>query len=341
MSSEVFLRNVSSDAKFQTLDKKEQQKMLMPIVVLVFLFVGILGNFLALVKLTRKRCYINGSYTLMLRCLIANNLIGLMGIATMYIAKRSISQHLMPEYSRWFCASWVIFRFFGLSSGCIAAIMSIDRYIILKHPVYYHEHLTRNFNRNAILALTLLAGIITFFPLFGFGIYFDEKTKQCLRYKEAKTQQDRAYAILFLIFGCIICSTIVTCNTFVVKAILFKRWRRISNSSSSSSLSKPSDVDIKFSKLIIFLSLIFVVCWMPQMISIVLALKANPLPHEHWFYKIADLLTALLFTLDPYVYVLSGKNLVQCCSCRWRRRRMLVPDRDQTGIDDGTVDLDL
>lgn len=253
-----------------------------------------------------------------------------MGVLVLVIAKRSISKHLIPEYSQWFCASWLIFRFFGLSSGCIAVIMSIDRYIVLNHPIFYHENLTRKFNRNAILALTLVAGIITFFPLFGFGIYFDEKTKQCLRYREATNQQDRAYAILFLIFGSIICLTIVTCNTFVIRALLYKKPKRLSITcalSSQSSLSTPSDVDVKFSKLMALLSLIFVVCWMPQMISIILALKSNPLPHEHWFYKIADLLTALLFTLDPYIYVLSGKNFANCWSCRWRRRqRQSSPD---------------
>ncbi|XP_055841983.1 prostaglandin E2 receptor EP2 subtype-like [Episyrphus balteatus] len=325
MDSQVFLKNdssgVNANASFQSSLVKKDKKMLIAII-FVFLSIGILGNFLALVKLARKRRYNNGSYTLMLRCLTANNLIGLMGVSTMVIVKRTVPPNILLEYNHWFCASWVVFRFFGISSGCIAMIMSIDRYIILNHPVIYQEHFTRKFNRNAILALTLVAGIITFFPLFGFGIYFNDESRQCLRYREAKTLRDRAYAILFLVFGSLICITIVTCNTFVIRAILYKKRRRFSNSSSSSSqssLTKALDINIKFSKLMAFLSLIFVICWMPQMISIVLALKTNPLPKEHWFFKLAEALIALLFTLDPYVYVLSGRNLLNCWCCRSKK----------------------
>ncbi|XP_055914576.1 rhodopsin, GQ-coupled-like [Eupeodes corollae] len=349
--SEVFSKNdsisvymnASSMESFSLLEKDKKEKKVLALTVFIFLAVGILGNLLALIKLARKRNFSNSSYTLMLRFLISNNLIGLVGVTTMVIATRILSKNITMEYSRWFCACWVVFRYFGMSSGCIAVIMSIDRFMILSHPVFYREHFSRRFIRNAIIGLTFVAGIITFLPFFGFGIYFDDETKKCLRYREAKTLSDRGYAILFLIFGSLICITIVTCNTFVMKAILYKnRSRRISNSSSSSSqssLTKASSVDIKFSKLMAFLSLTFVICWMPQMVSIILALKPNPLPENHWFFNLADKLIALLFTLDPYIYVLSGKNLIQCWCWCWPKRSLRL--RNQVSSNNNTIDYSL
>ena len=58
--------------------------------------------------------------------------------------------------------------------------------------------------KKTIQLLILIATLITFLPLTGFGVYFDEDEQKCLRYRDATSILDISYAYLFMIFGKII-----------------------------------------------------------------------------------------------------------------------------------------
>ena len=45
------------------------------------------------------------------------------------------------------------------------------------------------------------AAILTFAPLFGVGIYYDEYEKKCLRYRDADDIVDVTYAFVFFFVG--------------------------------------------------------------------------------------------------------------------------------------------
>ncbi|KAK8744775.1 hypothetical protein OTU49_000609 [Cherax quadricarinatus] len=91
--------------------------------------------------------------------------------------------------------------------------------------------------------------------------------------------------------------------------MLPRRHSRASCRSSSSTCGDPSmnhatTEELSFARLMAVLSIIFVVCWVPQLTTIIVAqlVGSNPLYKE--IYKVADLFIALNFTLDPYMYVL-------------------------------------
>ncbi|XP_055841980.1 prostaglandin D2 receptor [Episyrphus balteatus] len=332
------------------------------VIVFLFFILGVLGNFLALVILARKRTSKNSKYTLMLRCLSTNNLIGLMGMLTQLLLKLYLPESILADFVRLRCIGLVVWRFFGLSSGCIAAVMALERWMALAKPFIYHKHITLHVVRQTIHVLIAVATVITFLPFVGFGVYFNEKTRQCQRYREAETLWDKSYAVLFLAFGCLLCVVIVACNLFVTRVLCFiGRSKTLTHSRNYKAVNREKDNDvntalyqsnsaantttspdeIKFAKLMTYLSISFVICWMPQMVSIVLALKENPLPKDHWFFGLADILMALHFTSDPYVYVLSRTKqpVVMNYVKRWRcglRRSLSDQSRLRTGVDNTT-----
>ena len=113
--------------------------------------------------------------------------------------------------------------------------------------------------------------------------------------------------------------------------------RRISRSSSrmralkhTESLEAATHEELAFAKLMAFLCVLFVLCWLPQMITIPLAqLKPFWGPGQK-FTRIADFSLLLHFMLDPFVYVLQRctrtadgfrplKDLVVALRCCGRR----------------------
>ncbi|XP_055384269.1 uncharacterized protein LOC129613945 [Condylostylus longicornis] len=384
-------------------------------IVAIFFILGVIGNFLALVILSKKKNTKNSKYTLMLRCLTTNNLIGLTGMLIQLILTEYIPVLNGNTFARSNCIARVVWRFFGLSSGCIALVMAAERWMALARPFTYHKHITYNVVKRTIQFLISMATIITFLPLIGFGVYYEETKHKCLRYRDATMFWDMTYAYIFMIFGTLLCTIIVVCNLFVVRVLCFIGYHKskksihynlvnrernlnasnsttltntttaststtftmnlnsnsvnealISNtdidnnsrchssyhhqnhhhhhhapslnscnaqntmSSSCSSFGSKreaitrgksngscnghgslyhqnsiSNTEKNFAKLMTFLSISFVICWMPQMISVPLALMPNRLPNKHWFFTISDILMALHFTFDPYIYVIS------------------------------------
>lgn len=55
------------------------------------------------------------------------------------VLKIYLPQDVFKQYIKWDCVGKVIWRFFGLSSGCIAAVMAIERWMALARPFIYHK----------------------------------------------------------------------------------------------------------------------------------------------------------------------------------------------------------
>lgn len=73
------------------------------------------------------------------RCLLTNNFIGLVGMLTTLLLKFYLPPEVFEQYNKWDCVGKVVCRFFGLSSGCIAAVMAIERWMALARPFIYHK----------------------------------------------------------------------------------------------------------------------------------------------------------------------------------------------------------
>ncbi|KAB7503419.1 hypothetical protein Anas_04862 [Armadillidium nasatum] len=111
-----------------------------------------------------------------------------------------------------------------------------------------------------------------------------------------------------------LCTCIVCCNLSVIRVLcdMGKRMisRRYSGSScrSTSSRCEPlynnaTPEELSFARLMAVLSIFFVICWVPQLVTIIAA-QHSLLQSKSHIYRAADVLIALNFTLDPYLYVL-------------------------------------
>jgi prostaglandin E receptor 4 len=99
------------------------------------------------------------------------------------------------------CFVRLIWRFFGMSSGCVAFVMAIERYFALTKPFVYCQHFTNGLIKRLILITWTSCAALTFAPVFGFGIFCDYHAKKCSRYRDATEPVDIAYAFLFFLVG--------------------------------------------------------------------------------------------------------------------------------------------
>ncbi|XP_058788619.1 prostaglandin E2 receptor EP4 subtype isoform X2 [Phymastichus coffea] len=297
------------------------------------LCLGILGNLAALSILLHKDKRRNRKHLLMLRCLTINDLIAMLLTTSQVILTRhqdDLKNDYNLDISDYLCYVHVLCRLFGLFSGCVALVMAGERWLALTRPFVYQKVTFPMIVRCMILLW--LGGIaLTCMPFFGFGIWRRVNRNgevECVRYRDATEPIDITYAGVWFFFGTLLCLSIVWCNLAVARALkrLGRRNGALRRISRASSRAKPllavthgssAEVGVTpeekaFAKLMAMLSISFLVCWMPQMISIPLSQyvvhsanisdKANKLIFV--FKKIADTLLGLHFTLDPYIYVL-------------------------------------
>lgn len=78
----------------------------------------------------------NRKHLLMLRCLATNDLIPLLGMLVQMYVQIYVED---AATTRIFCAGRVVFRFFGLFSGCVAIVMAAERWLALTRPFVYQK----------------------------------------------------------------------------------------------------------------------------------------------------------------------------------------------------------
>lgn len=280
------------------------------VVITTFYIVGVVGNLAALGFLYRSESKPrNQKHALMLRCLASNDLVAIVGMMT-----QMNLQLYYPTlaHSLWFCRFRVLWRLFGLGSGCVAIVMAVERWFALTRPFFYQKHITAALIRRSIFGLWSAVLVLVCLPFFGFGLYFDPRSATCVRYRMARHPLDVAYAYLFLTFGTLLCVCIVWCNLAVMKALCRTGRcdnkhrvlaRRISRNQSLT-YNACTKEELAFARLMALLCIVFILCWMPQMISIPMAQMDPYSFSSRMFFRTADILMALHFTLDPYLYVL-------------------------------------
>nr|QDO79407.1 prostaglandin E2 receptor [Manduca sexta] len=297
------------------------------VVLKVVYAIGIIGNAAAIIALRRgERRVRNRKHLLLLTSLAANDLVALVGMMLAMV----LAEHVPGvRDTRLHCAARVVLRVFGVGSVCIAVTMALERYLALTRPFLYQKQVTYYVIRTALLVSWFWAAILTCAPVFGLGLYYDEKQGRCLRYREAVTTTDFIYAVFYVIFGTLLCVILVYCNLAVIRALYAITApraggapvvRRVSKSSCRQrqrSLNSGTNLhamhhnaataeEVAFSRLMATLSVLFMICWLPQMVTSALYLSLHP---SKWIRlsplaNLSDVLMLLNYVLDPILYVL-------------------------------------
>lgn len=97
---------------------------------------GISANTLALITLCQRSTRPNNpKHRMMLKCLTANDLTAMLGmLVLMYL-----QLYLPVANSQFFCGVRVIWRVFGLGSGCVTVVMAVERYLAITKPFLYQK----------------------------------------------------------------------------------------------------------------------------------------------------------------------------------------------------------
>ncbi|XP_026331669.1 prostaglandin E2 receptor EP2 subtype [Hyposmocoma kahamanoa] len=292
--------------------------------------IGIIGNAIAIIALRLgERRVRNRKHLLLLTSLAANDLVALVGMMCLLMVSE---YHPELRSDKYYCAARVVLRIFGIGSVCIAVTMALERYLALTRPFLYQKQITYYVIRTALIISWFWAALLTCAPLLGVGIYYDESKNTCTRYRKATEPKDFAYAVFYVIFGTLLCVVLVYCNLAVIQALYAITApraegqpvvRRVSKSSCrqrdlNRSLNSGNNMtlhhnaataeEVAFSRLMATLSVLFMICWLPQMITSTLFLALGP---DHWtnsslkkLGNLSDLLMMLNYVLDPILYVL-------------------------------------
>lgn len=281
--------------------------------------IGIIGNISALVILAQNETLRNKRQTLMLRCLACNDLIALVG--SFILMYGTLYTPVEVGRSRCVCGVRVFWRTFGLGSGCVAVVMAVERCLALTRPFEYQKHITYKWIKWSIFGLWAIIATIVCLPFVGFGLYYDDTVineTPCTRYRLATSIKDIIYAILVVVVGLLMCICIVGCNLCVMGVLCQIRKNRglelVHNDTTRRikgnrelRYNHATQEEVAFAKLMAIICIFFVVCWLPQMCTVILALL-NPVKKDKGVYRIADVCIALNFSLDPFIYVIFRRH---------------------------------
>ncbi|VVC45065.1 GPCR, rhodopsin-like, 7TM,G protein-coupled receptor, rhodopsin-like [Cinara cedri] len=278
---------------------------------LIIFIVGIFGNLLALYILYRTRSTFNQKHGFMLRCLATNDCILLV-----YVLVRLCVKLLWPNtvWPMWTCRIRGLAVFFELNSGGVATMMAVERWVALTKPFFYREHVSLCLLKRVMIVQWIGIFCSASVPCVVFGLYEDKST--CLRYRNAKNPLDVLFTNLYFSYGVFLCVVIIFMNVAVTRALCMKDGSQNNNvlvrrDRRGILINGATREERTFARLMLLLSVAFFTCWIPQMITIPLARFISDENQIKPLFFVADLLSALHFVMDPYLYVLQHCTLVK------------------------------
>ncbi|XP_038207386.1 prostaglandin E2 receptor EP2 subtype [Zerene cesonia] len=312
--------NATFENATETISSSRPHRHVFMYVVKVAYAFGIVGNAAAIVALRigEKRVR-NRKHLLLLTSLAVNDLVALVGMLSALLVAEQFPSLSKTQY---YCAARVGLRVFGIGSVCIAVTMALERYLALTRPFLYQKQVTYFVIRMALLVSWLWAALLTCAPVLGLGLYYDPAQLRCVRYRNATHGMDFAYAVFYVMFGTLLCAILVYCNLAVIRALYAITApragaggpvvRRVSKRScgarrgAAPAHNAATAEEVAFSRLMATLSVLFMICWLPQMVTSALYLALGPASWRRLdsLGALSDMLMLLNYVLDPILYVL-------------------------------------
>ncbi|XP_020318429.1 prostaglandin E2 receptor EP4 subtype-like [Oncorhynchus kisutch] len=288
---------------------------------------GVMGNLIAIVVLciSKKEQKETTFYTLVVGMAITD-LLGTcftspVVIAT-YIAQRWPGGELLCDF---FSFSML---FFGSAGMSILCAMAVERYLAINHAYLYSQYIDRTTARLALMGIYLANIVLCIMPSFGFGKHVRHfPGTWCFLDWRATDPLAASYSFLYGGFMLVLIAVTVLCNFAVCRSLVgMSQKTRIVRAKVSAqvgsrrvflpSVTCPSAAEIQMFWLLIFMTIVFLVCSIPLVVRIFvnqLYGPSNICAGVNPDYR-SDLM-AIRFAsfnpiLDPWVYILCRKNLL-------------------------------
>ncbi|KAM9789540.1 prostaglandin E receptor 4 (subtype EP4) c [Neosynchiropus ocellatus] len=308
--------------------------------------VGVVGNLIAIVVLciSKKEQKETTFYTLVCGMAITD-LLGTcftspVVIAT-YVASRWPGGPLLCHF---FSFSML---FFGSAGMSILCAMAVERYLAINRAYFYSQHVDRSLARFALLLTYLANTVLGVMPSFGFGRHVRHfPGTWCFLDWRAADPLGACYSLLYGGVMLVLIAVTVLCNLAVCRSLLGMNQRTgivraelcEQGGSRRRFLRLPSvasAAEIQMFWLLIFMTIVFLVCSIPLVVRIFVNQLYDPAyisAGGQPDYR-SDLL-AIRFAsfnpiLDPWVYILCRKNLL-LKGCEQLKRTVSVVKGGQT-----------
>nr|XP_061786670.1 prostaglandin E2 receptor EP4 subtype-like [Nerophis lumbriciformis] len=314
--------------------------------------VGVLGNLIAIVVLcvSKKEQKETTFYTLVCGMAITD-LLGTcftspVVIAT-YVASRWPGGTLLCHF---FSFSML---FFGSAGMSILCAMAVERYLAINHAYFYSQHIDRTMARFALLAAYLANIVLCIMPSFGFGRHVRHfPGTWCFLDWRATDALGACYSFLYGGVMLLLIAVTVLCNLAVCRSLVGMNQRtgivraEVCEQGGSRRRfprlqSVTSAAEIQMFWLLVFMTIVFLVCSIPLVVRIFVNQIFDPAyisAGGNPDYR-SDLL-AIRFAsfnpiLDPWVYILCRKNLLlKGCG---RLKRAMTRVKESAGDNIGWV----
>lgn len=200
-------------------------------VMLIFFLIGLPSNVMIIWSILSQKLYkeptllllLNLALADLLACILVMPPIIVTGIAGEYIFGRS-------DYARCnACQMGVILMALAMVNLHILALLSLDRFVLIKYPLHYGKLVTIKMATLAVLGVWLLSVLISILPLFGFGvIYYDHPTFTCTAQFYGHTHVTKnIYFLIFVLVEAILPFSVLLITNIWILFIAQKHIRKV------------------------------------------------------------------------------------------------------------------
>ncbi|KAK7142626.1 hypothetical protein R3I94_012092 [Phoxinus phoxinus] len=284
---------------------------------------GVLGNLVALVLLEfRRRKERNRQrqslFHLLVTTLVITDLMGTCLISPLvqiaYLTNTTLVG--MTESSAVCQYFGFAMTFFSLATHSILLAMALERCISIGYPYHYGRHVTKRCGYITIPCIYLVCFLFCLMPFAGFGEYVQYcPGTWCFIAMDPEKPEDQAYANVYATVLLLIVVVIVACNCFVVYHLVLMYRRRKMNRGSVHTRSKRDRRHFSWAEemehliLLIFMTVIFVICSMPLMIRVYINSIFNP--EKSQTDLIALRFLSVNSIIDPWVFIILSPSVLR------------------------------
>lgn len=155
---------------------------------------------------------------------------------------------------------------FSMGSGLVATMMSVDRLLSIKAPFFHRAHVNVNTAKKLLVAIMIFSASFAVMPVLGFGSFVRNLTgTYCTINWFARSYSDMAFSYLYATIGILMVLVVVLSNAMVIVMLIKKR--KLRRELSSKNKSANDKLQQQFSRMMMVISLLFLFCWTPFMVS--------------------------------------------------------------------------
>lgn len=284
---------------------------------------GVLGNLVALVLLEfRRRKEKNRQrqslFHLLVTTLVITDLTGTCLISPLvqiaYLTNTTLVG--MTESSAVCQYFGFAMTFFSLATHSILLTMALERCISIGYPYLYGRHVTKRCGYITIPCIYLVCFLFCLMPFANFGKYVQYcPGTWCFIDMNPEEPEDQAYANVYATVLLLIVVVIVACNCFVVYHLVLMYRRRRMNRGSVQTRSKRDRRHFSWAEevehliLLIFMTVIFVICSLPIMIRVYINSMVKP--EKNKTDLIALRFLSVNSIIDPWVFIILSPSVLR------------------------------